>query len=290
VSVLDALETDLLGRAALSFDAARRRGDWSPEPGHAACWRCAGGVGPHESDGDGCAACRGERLPWERAVRLAAYDDEIVRGAVLDLKYRGWRRTGRELGRALGARLAAELTRTGVGPGEAVIVPVPMPWRRRVARGVDHTLVLARGASRASGCRVVRALAARNHPRQVGLSATARRANIRGGFRVRRRAGKGLVGADRVRVVIVLDDVCTTQATLAAACTTLRRGAGGRVPAVWAACVAVSTDRDRRGPGGQGNPEGQGVREGQGDPEGQGVREGFEIGQEVGDAGLTRRG
>lgn len=246
--MIDAIEKGLLGRVALSFDIAGRRGLWTPEPEGAACWRCAGAVGPHEADGDGCAACRLDRLPWERALRLASYDDERVRGAILDLKYRAWRRTGDALGRALGQRIASALESTGIKGRDAVIVPVPMPWRRRVLRGVDHTLVLARGAGATSGCRVMRVLRARHHPRQVGLSATARRRNISRVFRVRRGFSGRLGAGGPVRVLIVLDDVCTTRSTLVTASRALRRvpGVGGEGARVWVACVAVSPDRARR--------------------------------------------
>jgi predicted amidophosphoribosyltransferase len=119
-----------------------------------------------------------------------------------------------------------------------VVVPVPTSWRRRMERGIDHTGVLAAAAGREAGVRVVRGLGRRHTPAQVGLSATARAANIRGAFRVRAALGR----LDGVRAVVVLDDVRTTGATMTAACRAVR-GVVGKGAEIWALTVLVATDR-----------------------------------------------
>jgi len=137
----------------------------------------------------------------------------------------------------MGRRLAIELERAGQDPGAAVITPVPTTHRRRLARGVDHTRVLARAAAAASGARTARLLTRAHRPRQSGLSATDRLTNVRNTFGV---CGRSLEGAG---VVVVLDDVRTTGATLRAACLALARG--GAVPAggIWACVAAVGEVR-----------------------------------------------
>lgn len=235
---LERLESDLLGVRSVGFAHWARRTGWRPDPPHAFCWRCAGSVGPHEIDGSGCAACRTRRLAWDRAARLGVYSGG-VRAGVLELKFARWRRSGRDLGRAMGDRLREVLEGGGFAPGEVVLVPVPTSWRRRMARGVDHTLVLARAAGARAGVRVVRGLGRRHTPPQVGLSATARAANIRGAFKPRKPLaclGEG------VRAVVVLDDVRTTGATLTAACRAVR-GAVGKGREVWVLTAAVASDR-----------------------------------------------
>jgi predicted amidophosphoribosyltransferase len=237
------VEADLLGVRAVSFGRWAAATGWRPEPWASFCWRCAGSVGPHETDGTGCAACRGKRLAWDRAARLGLYEGGL-RAGVMGLKFGRWRRSGRELGRAMGARLAEMLAAGGVEPREAVLVPVPTSWRRRMERGVDHTAVLAVAAGRESGVAVVRGLGRRHTRPQVGLTASARAENIRGAFRGREGA------KDRVRearVIVVVDDVRTTGATLTAGSRAVRRLAG-KGPQIWILTGAVVGDG--RGSGG----------------------------------------
>lgn len=276
---LESIETDLLGRTSLSFGIAVKRQGW--EPG-ASCWRCATSVGPHEVDGDGCGSCRGKKLAWERAVRVGTYDAP-VRDAVRELKFHTWRRTGRELGAALGERIAEALKQGNVEPREALIVPVPMTFRRRMARRVDHTMVLAQSASRVCGTPIAPILAARGRPEQVGLSATARAANMRGAFRASPGAKRILKRADRVRVLIVLDDVRTTGSTLTQACRAARQiseALTGADRAIWTAVAAVAGDSSRR-------PEGD---SGGAVLVAQERHSGEEIDQELESVGLTLKG
>ena len=253
-SIWDSVEIQLLGRRGLSFAIAAKNTEWKPEPHDAACWRCAGTVGPYETDGDGCAACRGQKLPWDRAVRLGTFDG-IVRDAVLDLKFRRWIASGYQLGSVLGARLSAELERNGIKPSEVRLVPVPITRRRRLRRGIDHTLVLAQGIERYHGIRVMPLLRARKRAEQIGLSATARAKNMRGAFFAIGEPHKWGEehGNDEVRVFVVIDDVMTTGATLKAACSVVRRSisrnSSGNGAEVWSMCAAVAGGDRRVGEG-----------------------------------------
>lgn len=252
--IVDSVETELLGRTGLSFAIAAKRNEWKPEDQTGVCWRCAGSVGEFETDGDGCASCRAIKLPWDRAMRLGAYDG-IVRDAVLDLKFRRWRLTGMQLGKAFGVEIGDRLEAMGLKPSEVLIVPIPITHRRRIRRGVDHTLVLGRGVSRSSGVGIGRLLRARNRDEQIGLSATDRTKNMRGAFYVagsaQKRLRNGLV--DGVRAFVVLDDVRTTGATLEEGCRVLRRAirenSGGNGVEIWAASVAMAGGERKGGSG-----------------------------------------
>jgi predicted amidophosphoribosyltransferase len=233
---LDLIETQFLGRTGLSFDRRTRLTGWAADPQDAYCQRCGGSVGAHESDGEGCAACREKRLPWDRALRLGPYTGQI-RTAVLDLKFRHWHQTGTELGRALGVRLGESLARAQIQPREAAIVPIPTHWTRRIRFGVDHTGTLARACAAETGVPIARVLARRRGPSQLQVSASARRSNVAHAFRVRRRR-------DLPGLVVVLDDVRTTGATLRAACRAIRSGCA--VESLWVLTAGVTPSLGRR--------------------------------------------
>jgi predicted amidophosphoribosyltransferase len=140
----------------------------------------------------------------------------------------------------LGAQLVPLLE--GTDRERLVLVPVPSTFRRRMARGIDHTLVLARGVREVTGGRIVRALARRHRPSQVGLPMTERKRNVSGTMRLRRPADLG--GC----TLIVIDDVRTTGATMTEACRALVRGLKERemvAGAVWAAVLGVAVERPR---------------------------------------------
>lgn len=231
------VERVLLGGGS---DTLERRADetgWRPERASRACWRCAGSVGEHEVDGEGCAACRSSRPPWSRFIRLGVYEAPI-REAVHDLKYHAKRSVGRELGRLLGLRLRHELERFNQGSG-GVIVPMPISVRRRLVRGVDHTLVLARAASNECGLPVKRLLRRSHRPSQLSVPPSEREANVRGSIRARKGAR-----APESGIVIVLDDVRTTGATMRAACRAIE-ALGVERKRIWA-CVAGVRDAPER--------------------------------------------
>lgn len=246
---LEQLETALLGTRARVLTG--RDGRWRPEPIDHACPRCGRGVGEREvSPDDGrCIGCRPERLGWERLVRLGTFE-EPVRAAILATKYEGWRRQGTLLGELLGERLGGELDRAGIDRAGAALVPVPMPFFRRMSRGIDHSLVLARGASRVSGVRVERLLVKREGKPQVRVAPSERAENVQ------RLVRAGLGPVERPELVVLVDDVKTTGATLRACCRAIRGTPWGKEVAIWSAVVAVTSERNRAGRGSGGGGRG----------------------------------
>ena len=213
-------------------------------PGPALCPRCLGRwSGPPRRCEHGAARLDrmdGTVLPvWA----LAANDGPVRRAVV------AWKDGGRadvtpwfaELAGRAARWLVAGAPGSGVDPaggalrGPVVVVPAPPSRRGHAARGEDLVAALARAcAARASpGSTTSRALRLAGRGRdQVGLGLRARAANLDGRVRVRPRVRAALVGAR----VLVVDDVLTTGATLAACRTALERVgaqvAGGLVLAV----------------------------------------------------------
>jgi predicted amidophosphoribosyltransferase len=252
VRTIEAVEEAWVGVRARSFTRRAQLSGWSPTAAWEACWRCGGPVGAHEADGDGCASCRAQPVPWGRFLSVGPYEGDLA-AAIRELKFSGWRLLGRQMGALLGERISEELAKHRIEPREAVIVPVASSWRSRVGRGIDHTGVLAAAAGRSSGVPVVRCLRRRHGPSQTSVSASRRAENVRGVFR-RGRSGAGL--GDRLGdlgVVIVVDDIRTTGATLREAVKTVRgvkrsnAAEGLGIERVWAGAVAVAGGAERRG-------------------------------------------
>lgn len=201
---------------------------WQPDPSGAFCARCGTTRPGGDSIADGsCDACRGKRLRWSRAIRLGAYDG-VLKTMVKEIKFHQQRATARWLGTILAEHIIHAVRDAG---GEWVLVPVASSLRRRISRGIDHAMTLARAVGDRSGLEVVPALVRRRHtPEQAGLSASSRARNIAGAFGVRRGAETGGRG------MILVDDVRTTGATLTAAAKAL----GAPPERVWAATLAVT--------------------------------------------------
>jgi ComF family protein len=151
-------------------------------------------------------------------VRSAAWLEGGARQAVHLLKYEGWWRAADDLAAAM-RRLDP------IVPG-AVLVPVPLGARRERVRGYNQAERLAAALGRLAGLAVRPRLLsrARETPSQTKLTPEARRANVHGAFRVRAPLPAG-------RLVLV-DDVYTTGATLAAAAEALAAAGAARVEAV----------------------------------------------------------
>jgi len=168
------------------------------------CLRCANVCSMSDSTGTDCVNCRGTKLLFEEARTIGAYQGELRR-AVLKAK----QSSHEALAAALGQRLAEAIELSPFEEPPEVVVAVPMHWLKRAWRGTNPAETAAETAARrlqlpmANGAlRCVRRL-----KRQATLTPIERRKNVRGAFRVSRRAR--VAG----RRVLLVDDVMTTGAT-----------------------------------------------------------------------------
>lgn len=181
---------------------------------------CCGLPLPHDGDAAArCGACLADPPPFDHARAPFAYGGP-ARQLVLALKHGRRLHLARMMARAM-LRVAGTL------PDDVVIVPVPSHRWRLWQRGFNQAAQIARQLSRQSGRPlVVDALErVKPTPSTKGLTRRARQKNVEGAFRVVR------PDAIRGRAVIVVDDVMTTGATVAA-CAKRLRLAGARQVAV----------------------------------------------------------
>lgn len=127
----------------------------------------------------------------------------------------------------LSALIRADLGNVLVGAD--CVVPVPLHWTRQWTRGFNQAADLAKGL----GLPVVHALArVRRTTTQTALPSARRRANVKDAFAIRRGYVPRLL---RGRTVVLVDDVCTTGATLEACARVLIDAGVREVRAVTAA-------------------------------------------------------
>jgi ComF family protein len=151
-----------------------------------------------------------------------------VRRALHELKYTGEQRLAGPLGEAIARRWAR------AGAGGDLVVPVPVHRDRLRHRGYDQALLLATVAARDLRLPIASLLErARATTAQFDLDRSARASNVQAAFRLRRPDASPRREASRMhdgRWVVLVDDVVTTGATLAACA----------VPLMAAGAVAVS--------------------------------------------------
>ena len=222
---------------------------WEPQPMTQICPRCGGSVGPFEADASGCPGCRTQKLPWSRTVRLGVYEGAL-REVILDAKMTPWRRAVRDLGVSLGDRLQEELARSPFSGRDVVLAPIPTTTLRRLSRGIDQTLLLARAVrGRVPGSKIARPMRRRHRPPQSSMPRSKRARNVSGAFLPARKLWRHR-GRNERGLVVLIDDVRTTGSTLKAASRALRRAyrlRGVGPPEIWIAVLAVAeADSARR--------------------------------------------
>ncbi len=197
------------------------------------CTRCGTTTGQYadHSKANPCTRCAVRNLGVRTIARAGTFDPPLAT-LVKQLKFNN----RPEIAPLLAPFLYQAITLRGL-PIDALI-PVPLHWRRRIQRGYNQSEELARAVSSISGwpmhnilCRIKRT------PEQShAQSALQRIENMRGAFACR--PGLSLAGKN----LWLVDDVCTTGATLHAAAMAFRSLPKADRPASVNAAVICVTD------------------------------------------------
>jgi ComF family protein len=172
-----------------------------------------------------CPRCRRGSRHVDRARAVGAYDGAL-RAIVHALKYERRRSLAQPLAELMRIRGAEMLTDADWA------VPVPLHASRRRERGFNQAADLARHLGIPSLHALCRTRATAT---QTGLPAARRHRNVRGAFTIAMKKSR-LEGS----VVVLIDDVSTTGATLDACAKVLKEAAGVReVRALTAARVVT---------------------------------------------------
>ncbi len=177
-----------------------------------------------------CPGCN-DALGW---VEVAGLFEDPLRQAVHALKYDDEIQLGPSLGRYLRA-VTAEAPWPAIMEGLNGVVPVPLHRERLLERGYNQASFLADALALESTTPVLaRAIERFQATRsQIGLSPSERTENVKGKFK----ADPGLVAG---KVLLLVDDVFTTGATMRECASVLRDAGAEAVYGIALASPATS--------------------------------------------------
>lgn len=152
-------------------------------------------------------------FPFERATGFFLYSRRSPLSVLVqDMKYRGYP----GIGKFLGQKVAEELFATGFFSDASLVVPMPMYWLKKARRGYNQAEYMACGVAEGAMMETCFALkATRSHKTQTAMSREGRLDNVSDMFKV--------IKPDQIKGkhVVLVDDICTTGATIASAATAL---------------------------------------------------------------------
>lgn len=166
-------------------------------------------TGYHRTPGNPMEERFAGQFPFVAATGHFFYSrDSTLAKLIQDMKYRNFPSIGNKMGEIAGR----ELYTSGFLNDIEMLVPVPMYFFKQAKRGYNQSEKIAAGISEATGIPVSNSLRMTRHRKtQTTLSRSQRLANARHLFAPKR--GIDLNG----KGVMLVDDICTTGATMGAA-------------------------------------------------------------------------
>jgi ComF family protein len=151
------------------------------------------------------------------------HEEGRIQTLIHKLKYEGATSLGIELGRRVGPAVQSVLATSSV----AGLVPVPLHPTKLRERGYNQSVYICKGISQVTGLRIYSLLLERVKPTQsqTQLNVEERRANVRDAFAASREYRELISG----QTFILVDDVITTGATVAACAQVLKKNGASSV-------------------------------------------------------------
>ena len=182
-----------------------------------------------------CDTSQPGREAYAYAAALFLYrGDAPYRRIPYRLKYHGDTAAGRYFGKILGKRLASARHFNDAD----MVIPVPLHWQRKWARGYNQAEIIAKEVAAATGAslRTDILIRTRKTKTQTRLDVDSKARNVKGAFAVREKFVNSIPPAHHI---LIVDDVFTTGATINACFNALRTvyGPGVRISAVTLAFV-----------------------------------------------------
>jgi ComF family protein len=158
-----------------------------------------------------------------------------LREAIHKLKYQGDSPLAKPLARLLSEALSNDDPWAALDGNPPVIMPVPLHHKKERARGYNQSVLLARELARITGWSMQGGLVRVKETKpQVGLSAEERQRNVAEAFTWQ--------GDSLNAPVLLVDDVCTTGATLSQCAAALKAAGVGQIYAVTVAKAVGGDD------------------------------------------------
>ncbi len=182
------------------------------------CGRCGREASRYALLEGACPDCQGKEILFDGIVRCGIYAEALSK---MTLSFKKGRT---ELDSVLGQLANSALQGSGFHNDIDFFVPVPLHWIRRLLRGYNQSLILAKKLKHPSAkinTELVRIRYTRQQPMMASAAARAR--NVAGAFAVRR--GHRFTGCN----ICLVDDIKTTGATLNECAKTLKEAGASKV-------------------------------------------------------------
>ena len=192
------------------------------------------GCGDRNKDGKTCAYCRRKGLVLTRVIWASRYEDDLIKDAISAFKYKRRKDLALPLANLASNRLEMLFKTSPIHKNKNfLLLPVPLHSKRERERGYNQAELLAREISKQRGIPIApHNLLKRiihTNPQAQTKTRKNRLANVANAFAVNN------TYPIQDKIIILVDDITTTGATLNSAAKTLKTaGAKG----VWGLVVA----------------------------------------------------